>query len=287
MTLASFKQNFQDWITQQWVISTGKKINDKTHHWLLGPFGKVYGIGEKFITQLAIEEDLTPSTSIVNKGLLSTIHELNLSQNEIDQLSKKVIDFYENTSNYTLDLKAKWNPFFLLFGYALKFLFSNRIKQLNIPLKNKNASEIDSKIIQLIDKKNKQIKRTIWLRKFKDTNQIVYSGVYETCVIPNGKHCIKAVFPLPNGNATVILEPSVGPQGELVLTSSGNTIGDSGFYFLLKDSRQNLWTKYIKSFKDQLIVSECQEQLKADQIMTIYGFKVVQFSYQIKKINHK
>ena len=55
------------------------------------------------------------------------------------------------------------------------------------------------------------------------------------------------MFPFPNGNATVILQPSVGDNGELILKSAEKKIGDSGFYFLLKDKNGNLWTKYVKS----------------------------------------
>ena len=90
------------------------------------------------------------------------------------------------------------------------------------------------------DSKTDKVKRTIWLRTFKSTGQVVYSGVYETCTIPSGKTCIKAISPLPNGNATVILTPRVGKHGELILDSSGQRIGDSGFYFLLKDSKGQL-----------------------------------------------
>ena len=135
-------------------------------------------------------------------------------------------------------------------------------------------------------KKSKELKRTIWLRTFKNSEQVVYSGVYETCTIPSGKTCMKAIFPLPNGNATVILNPSVSKKGELILKSSGRKIGDSGFYFLLRDTSGNLWTKYIKSFKDQLIVSSENERVKAIQTLTFWGFRVLIFEYNIKKTTY-
>jgi len=284
--LASIKQNFQDWITQQWVILSGKKINSKEYEWLLGPFGNTNGIGENFINQLAKNENLEVSKSEISKGLISSIDQLNLSSTELNKLSKNVVDFYENTSSYEFGLKTKWNPFFKIFGYLLKILFSNRIEQLNIPMNNnKNAKGMNSNIIQLIDKTTKNLKRTIWLRTFKETKQVVYSGVYETCVIPNGMTCIKAMFPLPNGNATVILLPSVGDNGELILKSAGSKIGDSGFYFLLKDKNGNFWTKYVKSFKDNLTVCFDNGVIKANQTLTFYGFNVLNFEYEIKKLH--
>ena len=154
MAIASLKQNFQDWITQQWVILFGKKIIPNQNDWLLGPFGKTKGIGEKFIKQLAINEHLVIDKSKRERGLLKSINQLNLSNTELDRLSKNVIDFYENTSNYEFDLKVKWNPFFKIFGALLKILFSNRIEQLNLPSDSKENSEaLKSEIIHLIDKK--------------------------------------------------------------------------------------------------------------------------------------
>lgn len=291
MATAHLKQNFQDWITQQWVIMFGEKITPNQNKWLLGPFGKTNGIGLKFIKQLAENELLTIDKNKGDKGILESIHQLNLSEKELLKLSKNVIDFYENTSSYDFDLKVKWNPFFKIVGGLLKILFSNRIQQLNIPLNNNNNNKeskaLKSEIIHLKNKNTKEIKRIIWLRTYENSEQVVYSGVYETCKTPNGKTCVKAIFPLPNGNATVILNPSVGINGELILNSSGKKIGDSGFYFLLNDSEGNLWTKFIKSFKDKLVVSSENEKIKAIQTLTLWGLTVVTFEYKISKNTYR
>ena len=287
MGIARKKQSLQDWITQQWVILFGKKIDFTEHKWLLGPFGNTNGIGQKFIKQLAEKEHLTIDNEKNDKGLIQSIDQLNLSQNELNALSQNVVDFYQNTSNYDLELNVKWNPFFKGFGILLRVIFSKRIEQLNVPIKSvEDSNALTSEIIQLLDSRTNEVKRTIWFRAFKSTGQVVYSGVYETCTIPSGKTCIKAVFPLPNGNATVILAPSVGKNGELILESSGKQIGDSGFYFLLKDSKGQLWTKFIKSFKDNLVVRSENERITATQTLTLWNLRVLQFEYEIKKTTH-
>lgn len=286
MGIAHKKQNFQDWITQQWVILFGRRIDRKENDWLLGPFGNTNGIGLKFINQLAEKENLIIGKSKKDKGLIQSINQLNLSEDDLKVLSKEVIDLYENTAAYDFDLKVKWNPLFKGCGRLLKLLFSNRIEQLNVPIKNINNSEaLKSEIIHLLDPKTREIKRTIWLRTFKSTSQVVYSGIYETCKIPSGQSCIKAIFPLPNGNATVILEPSIGKNGELILKSSGKKFGDCGFYFLLNDSIGNLWAKYIKSFKDTLVASSKNNSISVEQTLTLWNLKVLKFEYNIKKIH--
>lgn len=285
MVIARKKQNLQDWITQQWVILFGKRIDKTEHNWLLGPFGGTNGIGLKFIEQLAEKENLVIDDQETDKGLIESINQLNLSTNELNALSQDVIDFYENTSNYDLRLRAKWNPLFKGFGILVRIIFSKRIEQLNIPIRNlQDSSGLTSEIIQLLDPKTNKVKRTIWFRAFKSTGQVVYSGVYETCTIPSGKTCIKAIFPLPNGNATVILTPKIGKNGELILDSIGRRIGDSGFYFLLEDSKGQLWTKFIKSFNDKLVVRSLNDRITATQTLSLWNLRVLKFEYEIKKL---
>lgn len=287
MNLAFGMQKFQDWFTQQWVILWGRKINPTEYLWLLGPFGELNGIGEDFIFQLASKENLTIVRDTTSKGLLQSISNLNLTEKEIKKLSLKVVDFYEKTADYNLKLYVSWNPFFKVFGYLVNRLFSQRINQLNIPTENIEESEnLISEIIELISNENKEVKYTIWLRKFKSTGKVIYSGIYTTCILPSSTTCIKAIFPLPKGNATVILRPSVGDKNELILDSSGAKFGDAGFYFLLNDAKGNYWSQYIKSFTDKLVVSEEKENLIARQTLKLWNLKVANFEYNIKNKLH-
>lgn len=284
MNLAYGIQKFQDWFTQQWVILWGRKINPNEYLWLIGPFGELNGIGEDFIFQLASKENLSVIRNTTSKGLLQSISNLNLTEIDINILSLKVIDFYEKTADYDLKFNVNWNPFFKVFGYLVNRLFSQRINQLNIPTENiKESENILSEIIELISNENQELKYTIWLRKFKSTGKVIYSGIYTTCVLPSSKTCIKAIFPLPKGNATVILKPSVGDKKELILDSSGVKFGDAGFYFLLNDIKGNYWSQYVKPFTEKLIVSEENENLVARQTIKLWNIKVVNFEYRLLK----
>lgn len=288
MGLAKKNQRIQDWITQQWVILSGRRIDSITHKWLIGPFGEVDGIGFKFIDQLAAIEQLVVERSGNFRGLLDSIHSLGLSESEVNRLSPDIIDFYENTSNYDLRLKVKWNSFFKFFGTLLIKLFTKRIEQLNIPIENVEvATSLTHEIVKLVDPETHEVKRTIWLRTFKSTGQVVYSGVYETCSLPSNQICIKAIFPLPNGNATVLLVPNVGRNGELILDSSGRKFGDGGFYFLLGDSKGRLWSKFISSFRDKLVFLSKQKSMTAIQTLTLWNFKVAEFEYEIVKTGNE
>ncbi|PZP50851.1 MAG: hypothetical protein DI598_04665 [Pseudopedobacter saltans] len=282
MNVAYTKQRFQDWFTQQWVIWRGQKINVKDYSWLIGPFGNIGGIGEDSINQLAKLENLTIERNFRNNGLIPSFEELKLSVSDLNKLAKSIIHFYEQTSNYNLGLKVSWNPFFKFFGIMVNQLFSSRINQLNVPISNINQEEeLKSEIITLRSKHTNKIERTIWLRTIKSSGQVVYSGVYGTCKMPSGETCVKAVFPLPNGNATVIMSPSVGTTGELILDASGKKFGDAGFYFLMRDSKKNIWSRYIRVFRDKLVVKDHNGLLSAEQILTLWNKKAIQFNYKI------
>ncbi len=284
MALARSKQNVQDWITQQWVILTGRKLNLGQDDWLIGPFGGTDGIGESFITELAIQENLELDQRDNSKGLIQDLESVLGAHSNKNKLAKEVIDFYENTSEYDFSIKVQWNPLFKTFGKLLNLIFSKRIKQLNIPIQNtETADGIVSNIYHLLDPNTNELKRTIWLRKFKKSGDVVYSGVYGICTNPKGLPCVKAVFPLPNGNATVILQPRVGKSGALILESKGSKFGEGGFYFLLQDSKGRKWAKYVKTFTDKLVVSVVNGRILAKQTLEIWGIKVLEFQYEIEK----
>lgn len=282
MKSAHSGQKFQDWFTQQWAIFWGRQVFPGRDSWLMGPFGKPGSIGDDFIYKIAEDEGLIIKRNAVSHGLLPSIKDLKLSEDESIRLSQKVKDFYEKTGLYQLDFSVKWNPVFKIFGKLVKYLFSNRINQLNIPINDTECSqEINSEIITLSDPVTKKIKYTVWYRTFKSTGQVLYSGIYTTCTLPSGKTCIKAIFPLPNGNATVIMSPSVGSNGELCLDASGIKFGDPGFYFLLNDSKGDHFSQYIRAFRDQLNVYDQKDKIEAEQTLTLWHLRVLRFNYSI------
>lgn len=283
MRAAHKGQKFQDWFTQQWAIFWGRKITPDAVPWLMGPFGQTDGIADRFIDKLAAEEGLIVERNTTSGGLIADFNKLNLPKAAADSISPLVKDFYEHTSCYDLKLSVKWNPVFKIFGRLTNILFSRRIGQLNIPLDNSiEANRVNSEIIRLSDPVSGNVKYTIWYRTLT-SGQVVYSGIYSTCTLPSGQTCIKAVFPLPNGNATVIMSPSAGPGGALHLISSGKKFGEPGFYFLLNDSDGGHWAQFIRSFRDELMVHSKGDKIFARQTLTLWKMRVVQFNYEIER----
>ena len=282
MVFAVPMQKIQDWFTQQWVILRGKRIDPKEVPWLIGPFGRAGGIGEAFIEHLAESEDLVVTRDGGMNGLIPSISRLALPEAELTRLSRRVIDFYENTARFDIAFSLEWNPFFRTLGILVNKLFSDRIDQLNIPTKNlEKAEPLVSRIITLAEPGTDLVKYTIWFRTIEASGQVIYSGAYGTCKLPTGRTCIKAVFPLPNGNATVLMVPTVGANGELILESSGKRFGDPGFYFLLKDAKGSIWSQFVRAFRDRLTIREVDDHIEAEQKLTLWHQKVLMFRYRI------
>src|SRR5688500_14495280 len=106
----------QDKITQYWVKASGRKINPEEENWLVGPIGDEDYIADKFIQKLIREEDLNYSSNIPDAGLLKSISDLYLTQEELELINKQVVDFYENTSNYDFEIWSEWKTIFRPFG---------------------------------------------------------------------------------------------------------------------------------------------------------------------------
>lgn len=274
----------QDKITQYWVKTTGRKISPESDRWLIGPIGDEDIIGDKFIRNLVKNENLNYSSNTPNAGLLENISDLDFTQNELDRLNEQVVDFYVNTSNYDFEVWSEWKSFFKPFGKALSIIFSKRLQQLNLPLNSLDSSKgIKSDIIKLSNEG--LIKWTIWYRKLKSSNDVIYAGIYTTAFVPKyNKSLLKVVFPLPNGNASVVMTKKVLLDGSLLLSSDGKVFGDNGFYFTLTDHKGNHWAKFVKSMHEWIKVYVDNENvLRADHILKFYGIPFLNLHYKMTK----
>ncbi len=278
--------HLQDWITQQWVKITGRRFDPLKDAWLVGPIGDTDIIKDKFFRDVAEKENLAIIENQVDSGLVESFQSLELTESEKQLLHPAIVDFYEKTSNYHFEFWSEWCGFFKPFGSLLSILFSKRLQQLNLPLSSLHSAKgINSSIVKLVDKQTNETKWTVWYRILKSNNHVIYSGVYSTCTIPNypGKF-LKIVFPLPNGNATVIMRREVLSDGSLKLTSDGKKFGDNGFYFTLTNEQGKYWCKFVRSMHEWIRVYVDEEDiLRADHHLYFYGKPFLKLHYKMGK----
>lgn len=274
-------QKLQDWLSQRWVMFRGRRINPGEYGWLMGPYGDVDVIADRFIDRLAADEDLVRSEPSVaglwpNLGLLD-------SHEAAERLKPTIADFYTRTSCFQLESWSRWSPLFRHGGSLIAWLYARRLQQLNLPMDPLDtAYGIQSRIIQLRDRSTDTLRYTVWYRILKRTGRVIYSGVYDHCTLSDGSRCMKVIFPLPRGNATVILKPEIDEEGHLNLISSGQGFGEPGFYFLLRDRHGRHFSQYHRSFREQLYIFVDDEGvLRTDHTMRLWGREVLRLHYKI------
>lgn len=261
----------------------GRRIEPDDVPWLMGPFGEADVIGDQYVQRLADEGNLGVERHASGAGLMDSIASLALDDAARARLRMEVVAFYERTADHDLDVWSEWSPVFRPFGGMLQRLYSRRLQQLNVPLRPLDTSRgMASQILKLRDPATGETRHTVWFRMLKATGQVIYSGVYGTCRIPDGRTCVKVVFPLPRGNATVIMAISVGEQGDLDLVSSGEGFGSPGFYFLLRDKRGRHHAQYIRSFRERIHVYVDDEHvLRTNHTLTLWRRRVLELHYRM------
>ena len=281
--------HLQDWMTQVWVKTTGRTFNPENEDWLVGPIGGVHIIKDQFINDVALSNNLEIRENLANAGLLESIDDLELTASEKALLNHKIVNFYEKTSNYNFEVWSEWSGLFRPFGWLLSIVFSKRLQQLNLPLSSMDSAKgIKSNIIKLVARETNMPKWTIWYRILKSTKNVIYSGVYTTCRVPNysGKF-LKVVFPLPNGNAIVIMRREVLADGSLKLCSDGKKFGDNGFYFTLTNHKGKYWTRFVKSMHEWITVYVDDENiLRANHSLYFHGLPFLNFHYKMDERPH-
>lgn len=274
-----------DWLTQLWVKSSRIKINPKNEVWLDGPIGEPKIIGESYFEEFANRNNLIIETSS-EEGLVDDFSHLNSSQFSSNKVNPRIIEFYEITSRFELDIWSEWSTPAKPFGWLLSRLFSTRIQQLNLPVSALDSSRgITSEIIALRRESDQTTQYVGWLRKVVKTKNVIYAGAYTSCTPPNLEYeCVKVVFPLPNGNATVILWPENMDDGSLKLHSSGDEFGDGGFYLLVYSSSKKAYVKYVKAIKETIhVYLDENNELRTDHTFRFWGATFLQLHYRIRE----
>jgi hypothetical protein len=176
---------------------------------------------------------------------------------------------------------SEWHALFRPFGRALAALFSRRLQQLNVPLSSLDTSrEITSAVLQLREPLSGKVVQTAWVRELVATKNTLYAGSYSVCHVPGYPGpCVKVVFPLPNGNAIVLMKPEPHQDGSFSLTSAGERFGDPGFYFVVHEADGRARARYVPSLKETLRVYDSEEgAVRTDHVLRFWGVEFLRFA---------
>jgi hypothetical protein len=276
-----------DWTTQLWVRMTGRHVNLQDHPWLEGPVGPTHGIGEQYFAQLAAREGLTICAAGPPRGIVPDFNVLRSQRFDPSAIHREVIAFYQQTSVYELEAWSQWCDVFRPFGWLLAVLFSRRLQQLNVPLSGLDTSRgVTNDVHHLVEPHTGTLRYAVWVRHMIGNRQVLYAGSYGPCRVPCfAGVCLKVVFPLPNGNALVIMRPEAHPDGSVSFISQGDTFGSPGFYLVVHDTDKRVWVRYVRTMRESIrVYAAGAGEARADHLLTIWGREFLKLHYRLRRV---
>jgi hypothetical protein len=269
-----------------WFIYRLIALRGRTHAWrdvpwLAGPLGDRV-IGDAPYREVAANEGLTIEREAKDAGLVPDFQALRDDRCDPDRLAPLVREFYEHTTRFAMDV---WSRTYFPTNLALYLLvttISRQVNQLNFPLSPLEAAlGMSSEIISL-RKPDGRVRYTGWFRTLGGPARVLYTGFYMTEHTPNHGPCVKVVFPMPHGNATVLLKPRIEPDGALVLDSQGKRFGDAGFYRLDARGADRVRVWHIKTLKELFrVYVDDHGVLRCDHTVRFLGLPVLRLHYKI------
>jgi hypothetical protein len=262
----------------------GRVVLPEEVPWLKGPFGGEY-IGDRPYEEVAEKEGLVLTRHAQSGGLIPSFAALEGDGFSVEKLDARVRDFYEHTAQYRMDVWAE-SSFPASIGlWLLVTTISRKVNQLNFPLGAlETARGMESEIVLLREPEGR-VRYAGWYRKLSSSGLVIYTGFYMTERVPEClRPCVKVVFPMPEGNATVVLRPSLDARGNLELSSDGRRFGDAGFYRVQRGSGRNIWVWRVTSLKEFFRVYVDDEgTLRCDHAVRFLGLPVLALHYRIER----
>jgi hypothetical protein len=261
-------------------ILFGRRVDRTSIPWLDGPTGPPR-IGSDFHRAVAVQAGLEVRTG-PDLGLLPDCALLDGDGFDSRRLHPSVRDFYEHTGRYHLDVWSQWSPLFWPFGWALMNFVSRRMEQLNVPMYPiETARGMTSEVEQLVEPAG-SVAFTSWLRRNVGSGLVIYSGFYAIASPPGHGPCVKTVFPVPRGNATVLLRPEAHADGSLQLISSGRRFGDPGFYRIGEAGPGRLRVWYVRGLTEVFhVYPDSDGSVRTDHVLRWWGLSVLHLHYHM------
>ena len=262
----------------------GRTLRREDVPWLAGPIGGDY-IGDKPYEECAAREGLTLTRNAESGGLIPNFDLHGGDGFDVGRVPAAVRHFYEQTTSYRMDVWAESRFPASIALWLLVTTISRKVNQLNFPLRVLDAAKgMDSEIVLLRDPTGK-VRYAGWYRSLRETKRVIYTGFYMTERVPLcSRACVKVVFPMPNGNATVILKPGLDADGNFELSSRGTAFGDTGFYRLAEKPGGRVLVWRIRSLHEHFrLYVDSTGTLRCDHSVRFLGFPVLHLHYRIEK----
>jgi hypothetical protein len=268
-----------DRTTQAWVRATGVRVDLDEHPWLDGPVGNTTRVAEEWIPH----EARRIGADVLNGGgLLADLDTLASDTFDPSRLAPEVVDFYEHTARWSLEVSSQWSPIALPGAWLLTTLFSKRLQQLALPIRDRDVAQGMDSQVRVLRVDGVQV-GAAWLRTLRSNGAVMYSGWYDACVLPAQRSAsIRVTFPLPNGRLCVFLRPSVDRDGALCLSSPITKFGDDGAYLVVCTGERVAKVRRVPLAEQFRVYLDDDGILRTDHQLSLWSWRVLNLDYRLE-----
>src|SRR6516164_819526 len=216
-------------------------------------------------------------------GIVASVSELagpHLDPAGIDPL---VVEFYEHTTRFTLDIVPQWR-LWVRPGYLLyRTVVARPLGQANVPMNQRETLRgIRSRIDTISLGDDGEVAVRGWIRSFADTDEPIYVGIYTT-YRHDGRGYVSVGFPLPQASFTATLLPRARPCGGLVLTNRSELDQPGHYLAYIDPDTRELTVLAVQGFAERLDVYVQDGELRAEHAFFVFGLPFFFFHYR----NHR
>lgn len=272
-----------DLATRWWWRLLGREVDlTGEHAWLDAPMSDASWVADQWLTAFA--EDVGGSIVDGAHGLLVDMDDLDGPGFSAGRLRPEVVDFYERTAGWRMEVWAGWSWWARLPGSLIERWFGRRVGQLAIPTDPLSVARgMDSRVSVVVDGSGRR-RGACWHRTLRATGEVVYSGFYGVRTLPGrDRPSIHVAFPLEHGNVQVFLRPEVGPDGSLRLHSDSGRFGDDGAYVVTRHGRRTFATRApLHEFFDVHV--DRDGVLRTDHVLRLWSARAVGLHYRLQPV---
>jgi hypothetical protein len=264
------------------MLMTSRRFERERVGWLVGPSAQVDIVGHGWVERMAKELGGTTSTG-PDHGLLPSFAALAGPTFDPADVDPRIADFYERTSRWRLDLWSEWSAYAWPFGRTVTALWSERLRQLSLPMRPLDVSfGMDSQVVHVHDA-NGDHAGSAWLRTMRKTGSTTYSGLYGTTTLPgHDQPSVRVVFPLPLGSVQVFLRPSADGSGGFHLRSPLGRFGDDGAYLVLERPHERLNARRVPIAEHFHLFVDADGDVRADHSLRLWNIPAVRLHYRMR-----
>lgn len=270
-----------DRLTRTWWRIVGREVDlSGDHHWLDAPMSSESWVADRWLGEYAasIGGEITSDGS----GLLADVRALDGPGFSADRLRPEVVDFYEQTARWRMEVWAGWSWWARVPGALIARWFGRRVGQLAIPTDPLAVAHgMDSRVSVVVDDHGAR-RGACWHRTLRGTGEVVYSGFYSVRQLPGrDRPSIHVAFPLEHGNVQVFLRPEVGPDGSLVLRSGAGPFGHDGAYVVVRHGRRTFAAR-VPLHEVFSVHLDGEGVLRTDHTLRLWAARAVVLHYRLE-----